>query len=87
MSEILKQRWFMVSLSNFPQTYYICCGENYQQAEKSFVNLRPRSKITQLTWRQLSELTGCLIPCQCKPKDLANGKLMFMRKGSFVTVW
>lgn len=87
MSPILKELWFMVSLDGYPQTHYIFCGEGYQQAEKSFRNLPQRGKISQLTWRQLSELTGCLIPCQSKPKDFANGKLMFMRRGSFVTVW
>lgn len=86
MSDSQKQRWFMVSFESLPRTYYLCCCETHEDAEKSFELVRPRGKVVQLTWRELSELTGCLIPCQCKPKDYANDRLMFMRRGSFITI-
>jgi len=67
--------------------YFLCYAENAEQAKESFGALASGREVVQLNWGELSELTGCHIPCQCRLTEYANGNLQFRYKSYRITVW
>ena len=87
MSKILKRYWYKVSLKEAPTVVHICCVENYSKAERLFGVLAKNDIVSQLTWGQVSELTGCLVPPIYGSGDFAKGSLTFRRGSRLAIIW
>ena len=87
MSNIPKQNWFRMSLSKAPDVVSLCCAEDYSQAAETFGVLGQGENIFQLNWSELSELTGCIVPCTATSTELACGGLMFRKGCRLVSIW
>lgn len=87
MGKILNQNWFLLSGSDVMQVRYLCPAKDRDTALKSFGVIGEGRRVAQLRWAELSELTGCIIPCQCESSDYAEGNLTFMYKSNLIVIW
>jgi len=79
--------WFMVKRQHISEMFYLCYADGLGEALQSFAFLAEGEKVVQLNWGQLSELTGCIIPCQCRRGDYAKGNMVFEHNDKRIVLW
>ncbi len=74
----MTKNWFLVSGGEgFEQLYELFYADSIVTVQQRTSGFPEGARMTSLSWRGLSELTGCEIPQQRSPDSLANGPMTY----------
>ena len=76
--------WFELTIPDKPAAHYIAQAYDIEDARREFGIISEGHGILQLTWGELSRLTGCVIPSMVNGDDYAIGDIMLQYGGSQV---
>lgn len=76
-----RQFWYSCKMMGAARASYIVSAFDIMEAERFLRGRNEGSNITCLTWKKLSDLTGCMMPSGAIWSELASGNIMFDREG------
>jgi hypothetical protein len=87
MAKEILQGWFGLNIEGDEYTAHICHANDVEDAKSIFGSLCKFGEIHQLTWGELSVLTGCVMPAISTEDDLAFGMLCLRRHDRLIKIW
>ena len=77
--------WFLARVRYNVEMTHIVYADSEVEVRFCFVGCVKMLEIRQLSWQEVSDLTGCIIPSMFEPSMNATGDLMFYHNNkSFV---
>lgn len=84
MAKELLKGWFRIKEKDCLGSCYIAQAFDVEDARREFGSYAELKEIEQLTWAELSRLTGCIMPKGVNADFWAVGNMMLIRSGRSV---
>lgn len=78
MSKTVGKFWFKLDLGHPCFLTFLTYADTLDVAIEIFGLLSMSGDVVKLTWAELNELAGCLIPTTSKESDFARGNCIFI---------
>lgn len=73
------KQWFSLKSSNRATVVYLMSADSIDEVRLYADRIGGKSIVTRLTWWQLHDLVGGVIPAGSNPHSLASGNFMLLR--------
>ena len=79
--------WFLIEHKDDRKDINLVPAVDIDEVVERCEGIIGKAKLIRLTWNELKELTGCIIPSICNPKNYASGGIMFHQGDHLITIW
>lgn len=87
MAKVEIRSWYLMRTSEDATVVYLVPARSLEDAVQQFGILAQGKEVKAITWAELEELVGVIIPATSVPSEQAVGSVTLLHKNKVVSFW